>query len=318
MSEQLKTRHPNDASSDKSAIKVSADDFKGRAIDNAVLKESLQHPATIYPLVGSALALGWTAIIAPTPVSLAVSFGLAFISGSAFVYNYILKGPERAQAYVAKLREARRAQALLRLDQIADRAETLGFPEASKEARELKAAYQDLARYLTEHKERVSADRFRVLAEDSLKQGIAVLERALLLCEAMESVNVNALWQEIEAWKRQQLNIDSNSPGFRMLGQQIDSHTQRINLYVKEKEKLTELVAESNNIESALQTTYLELVEMGDEGADQFLSEGGGAANRLRSAVEVAKRVEEKLRGGENGELEAKKSKYLQAPEPNN
>jgi len=38
----------------------SAEDFKGEAVQKAVLKETLEHPATIYPAAGSALALGWT------------------------------------------------------------------------------------------------------------------------------------------------------------------------------------------------------------------------------------------------------------------
>ena len=92
------------------------DDFKGDAVAKAVLKETLEHPATIYPAAGSALALGWTVIIAASPTSVAITLGCAFVSASAFIYNYIVKGPDFAAAHIAKLRELRKAHKLAELD----------------------------------------------------------------------------------------------------------------------------------------------------------------------------------------------------------
>src|SRR5277367_2715327 len=92
------------------------DDFKGEAVAKAVLKETLEHPATIYPAAGSALALGWTFIIAASPTSVAITLGCAFLSASAFIYNYVVKGPDFAAAHIAKLRELRKTQRLAQLD----------------------------------------------------------------------------------------------------------------------------------------------------------------------------------------------------------
>src|SRR5262249_48226835 len=118
---------PDNASQKQSVQTPKPEDFTGAAVERAVLKESLQHPATIYPLAASALALSWTVIVAPSPVSLGLMLGLAFTSASSFVYNYVVKGPERAQNYVNRLRELRRKCEVQSLDQLTVSFNRVGF-----------------------------------------------------------------------------------------------------------------------------------------------------------------------------------------------
>jgi hypothetical protein len=63
-----------------------------------------------------------------------------------------------------------------------------------------------------------------------------------------------------------------------------------------------------------LQSTYLELVDMQSHNQLGALNEDGGAATRLKSAVDVARSVERKLRG-DDSEGQARRNKYLQAYE---
>jgi hypothetical protein len=301
---------PDSASQRQSAPAPKAEDFAGSAVTKAVLKESLQHPATIFPLAASALALSWTVIVAPSPASLALMLGLAFTSASSFVYNYVIKGPEKAQNYISRLRELRRKSEVQSLDQLAVTFRRSGFVEAAKEAQELKAAYQQLANFLTQNSQLSSVDRFNVLAEETLRQGVSVLQQALMIFTAMESVDVDHLEADLSRWQMRLSHLDENSTEYRALKQQIDSHTKRIDLYKQSYDKLTQLVAESNEIETALQTTYLELVDSGNQNLDDFLREDGSAVNRLNQAVAAAKRVEQKLRGDDEEE-QARQKKYL-------
>ncbi|MBX9691597.1 MAG: hypothetical protein K2Z81_04375, partial [Cyanobacteria bacterium] len=80
-----------------------ADDFRTQAVEKAVLNESLKNPATIYPLCASILGTIWS-VAQTSELSVAVSLGLAFVSASAFIYNFVVKGPEKAANHVAKLR----------------------------------------------------------------------------------------------------------------------------------------------------------------------------------------------------------------------
>lgn len=317
MAKQLKSKEgPGDASQRPSVRAPTPEDFSGGAVSNAVLKESLQHPATIYSLAGSALALSWAVVIAPSPASLGLALGLAFVSASSFVYNYVVKGPERAQAYVSRLRELRRRAEVSSLDKLAATCDAIGLEEGAKEARELKSAYEQLAGYLTECGQLPSVDRFSVLAEESMRQGIHTLAQAIAVFKARESVDLESLEQEVANWKKRLSKLDEQSTESRALKQQIDSHTKRIALCKQSEDKLAQLIAESNEIETALLTTYLELVELSDQSLDDFLRQDGGAVVRLNQAVDAARRVEQRLRG-DDSENEAKQNKYIQLNQEN-
>ncbi len=294
----------------------SPEDFTGGAVTKAVLKESLQHPATIYPLAGSALALSWSLMIAASPASLSLMMGLAFVSATSFVYNYVVKGPDKARDYINRLRDLRRMSEVSSLDKLAVSCRSAGFDEGAKEALELKSAYEQLSRYLDECHQMASVDRFASLAEESLKQGIHTLEQALAVFRARESLDVESLERELAGWKSRMAQLDPRSGEAQTLKVKIDSHTKRILLSQQSEEKLAKLIAESNEIETALQTTYLELVDLGDQGIDDFLRQDGDAVDRLNQAVAAARRVEQRLRG-DDSEREALKEKYLHLNEEN-
>jgi hypothetical protein len=288
------------------------EDFKGEAVAKAVLKETLEHPATIYPAAGSALALGWTFIIAASPTSVAITLGCAFVSASAFIYNYVVKGPDFAAAHIAKLRELRKTQRLAQLDLFEQECRSAGLTEGAKESKELKAAYENLTAYLKTHKDGASVERFQVLAEDTLQQGVSVLQQTLAIFTAVQSIDVTTLQKEIAGWRQQRTALTDGSPKAQAFDLQIDAHMKQIELYNKRENDLAQLFAQVNEIESALQSTYLELVDLGSQNPNKFLTDDSGAASRLQTAVDVARRVEQRLRG-EDAEDEEKRKKYIQA-----
>jgi hypothetical protein len=287
------------------------EDFSGDAVAKAVLKESLEHPATIYPAAGSALALGWTFIIAASPASIALSLGFAFIGASAFVFNYVVKGPERAAARVNELRALRRKSKLATLDRLVIECQHACLPEGASEAVELKTAYTQLIEYLESQKESASAERFHLLAEDTLTQGLLVLEQALTVFNAVATVDVLTVQRELDGFMKQRSSTTNNET-IKAIDLEIAGHQKRIALFNRRQEDIAQLFAQVNDIESALQTTYLELVDLNNQDIAVSLSDDGGAAQRLKSAVESARKVEQRLRG-DHSENQETKDKYLKA-----
>jgi hypothetical protein len=315
MSENSRLNQTREAMQDKPARTPKEADFSGKAVTGTVLKESIEHPATIYPLACSALALGWTVMIAASPVSIGLSFGLAFVGASSFVYNYVVKGPERVALHIAEMREARRGQSIDHLGDLVATCERAGLHEGAKEASELGTAFIQLMRFFDERKQDVTTEKFRQLADDSFKQGIATIEHALATHKAMAAINVRALQDEVSSWQKELKRLDPESSRAKALSKQVESHQRRLELHSRGMDKLTQLLADSNEIESALQSTYVELVDLGNEDMQDFLREDSSASSRLRNAVDVARRVEQRLRGGEDAEFEAKKNKYLDLQE---
>lgn len=314
MSGSNQTRKPGAAATQQSqpqpGKKPQAEDFTGAAVSKAVLKESLEHPATIYPAAGSALAVAWTLMVAASPTSLAFALGCAFVGASSFIYNYVVKGPDKATAYVAKLRELRRQHALIELEAFALECSKNGLVEGAKSARELKTAYLHLTDYLQSHKDGIGAERFASLAEDTFQEGMRILGQALAVYKAVEITDVAVLAKEVERWKKQLEGMDPKNPSVRALTMQIEANQRRITIDEQQQNELVQLFAQANEIESALQTTYLELIDLQNHNIGNTFNEEGGAASRLKSAVDVARRVEQRLRGDDSEDQE-KRDKYV-------
>ena len=303
-----------DAPTQQTGKKPKAEDFTGEAVSKAVLKETLEHPATIYPAAGSALAVAWTVMVAASPTSIAFALGCAFVGASAFIYNYVIKGPDRATAYVTKLRELRRSHSLIEIEQFALDCSRNGLVEGARGARELKSAYVSLTDYLNSHKEGIAADRFGVLAEDTFQEGVSILQKALAIYQAIEATDSGVLQKDLDRLKRQRASLDPKSQLVKSIDIQIEAAQHRIDLEAQQQNQLAQLFAQSSEIEAALQSTYLELVDMQSHNQLGALNEDGGAATRLKSAVDVARSVERKLRG-DDSESQAKRNRYLQAYE---
>jgi hypothetical protein len=303
-----------DAATQQTGKKPKAEDFTGEAVSKAVLKETLEHPATIYPVAGSALAVAWTVMVAASPTSVAFALGCAFVGASAFIYNYVIKGPDRAAAYVTKLRELRRSHSLIEIEQFALECSRNGLVEGARGARELKSAYISLTDYLSSHKEGIAADRFGVLAEDTFQEGVSILQQALAIYKAIEVTDIAVLQKDLDRLKRQRASLDPKSQLIKSVDVQMEAAQHRIDLEIQQQNQLAQLFAQASEIEAALQSTYIELIDMQSHNQLGALNEDGGAANRLKSAVDVARRVERKLRG-DDSESQAKRDKYLQAYE---
>jgi hypothetical protein len=259
-----------------------------------VLRDTLQHPATILPAALAAVAALWSAAIDLSPASLMAMLGCGFVGAAAWVINYVGRGNTLAEQHVQTLRALRAEYERREVEALALTCNSAGFLAGAKEVQELTTAYQKLHRFLEEQTGQgsTSSERFRVLAEDTYRHGVALLHRALNLFRALQGVDVAALEQERQAWITQQ---EHEGPS-ESLARNIEAHTKRLDRYHRRQEELRALLAQLNELETALETAYLEVVDLVGQEAGGRLFESGAAAH-LQIAVEAARRVEQRLRG---------------------
>jgi hypothetical protein len=312
--ENMKTPWSRDApqDTDKLGYKPTSKDFASQAVAKAVLVETVQHPATSLPLAGSVVALGWTLIIAATPLSVCAALGLAFVGASAWAVNCISRGPQFAAAHVKKLHAMRRQYDRNVVQELGTECARAGFDDGAKEAKDIITAYDRLVGHLENLGKQGSLghtyDRFYSLAEDTFKQGSSVLTQALTVFQAVQAVDIHGLEKELKTWNRQRQKFaeDGIAEQDGPLQQRIEEHKRRIALHRQRQQSLDDLLAQANAIEGALESTYLELVEPAQDSTLDFLSQEGSAAKRLLSAVEDAQRAEEKLQQDLGGHFRAK------------
>lgn len=301
---------------DAPITKPNPEDFAPGKVAMDVRTDILCHPATIYPLVGS---IGAAVCAVFIPATLPLTAGLATVgliaSGGSWYYNYVLKGEEKVAQRYADLRQQRRLYEEQELQQLMLECKKVKFASGVAEANELNAAYQPLLDYFQEKLAKRSiatVEQFQLLAADTYKQGVSVLEKALDVTKALSAFNIKALEREVEEWKEELSKAKEGSTKAKTLEQQIASHTRRLDLYNKRQDLQLELLAQVNEIECALQTTYLELVDLGNGDISSFLDRDSDASHRLRTAVEAARRVEDRLKG-RNSEDEHQLDKYRKA-----
>jgi hypothetical protein len=275
--------------------KPTAEDFTPRAIQRAVLQATLQHPATILPGALATVAALWSVAIDLTPASLIAMLSCGFVSAAAWVINYVGRGDTLVVQHIRQLRALRAEYERREIEELALACHRAGFLEGAKEAQELTDAYHKLHDFLAEQRAgqgNASGERFRVLAEETYRHGVAILHRALNLFQALHHVDVDTLEQERKTWMRQR---QQEGPS-QSLERNIGAHTKRLDRYRRREEELRALIAQLNELETALETAYLEVADLVGQEANVGVFESGAAAH-LERAVEAARRVEQRLRG---------------------
>ncbi len=276
-----------------------AEDFTPRAVGRAVLAETVQHPLTILPAAAAAVGGLYMGLIGLDPAAFAVTFGSVLVAAGAWVVNYFIRGETLAERHVESLRELRRE---LRREEVAsleaEWAET-GFADGIQQARELSAAYAKLTDFLRGRLAETSSlgvERMLVLAEDSYREGGMILRQALVSYRALRDLDAVKLRREIAVWRGQLEGLgdgEGEAAQAAALETRIASNTRRLDLYREKVESLQGLLAESETLESALETAYLEAVDLQNP---DMLFNRGQAASELERAVAAARRADERLR----------------------
>jgi hypothetical protein len=275
--------------------KPTAEDFTPRAVQRAVLQETLQHPATILPAALATVAVLWSAAIDLSPASLMAVLGFGFVSMGAWVINYVGRGNILVEQHIQKLRALRAEYDRREVEDLVLACRQAGFLAGAKEALELTEAYHKLHHFLAEQQAvqgNASGERFRVLAEEIYRHGVAILQRALNLFQALQRIDVDTLEQERKAWIGQRAHEGASAS----LERNIEAHTKRLDRYRRREEELRAIIAQLNELETALETAHLEVVDLVGHAASGGLFESD-AASHLERAVEAARRVEQRLRG---------------------
>ena len=279
-----------------------AEDFSRGAVNRAVLTETIQHPLTILPVAAAAVGAVYMGVLGPDAASFAATFAGMLLAGGAWIFNYFIRGEALAARHVQKLRERRETLRREELRSLEGEWAGVGHPEGERQARELRQAYQKLADFLASRLAGgggLNAQRFTVLAEDTYREGVAILRQALEAYRALQRVDRGKLESELFEWRAELGELRRSEAGaadpVRAAGldTRIAAHERRLRLIAGQEKSVEQLLAESETLEAALESAYLEAVDL--QNPDKIFTQGR-AAEELERAVQAARRVEERLR----------------------
>lgn len=297
-----------------------SEDFAPGAVHRAVLTDTLQHPLTILPAAAAAVGAVYMGLLGPDAASFAATFGSMLVAGGAWIFNYFIRGEAFAERHVEKLRRRRETLRREELRSLEGEWSTSGHEEGERQARELRQAYQKLDEFLrTRSADRsgLHAQRLMVLAEDTYREGVVILRQALEAHRALRLVDRDKLERELFEWRAELGELRRSDAGSAEdvraagLDTRIAAHERRLRLIAGQEKSVEQLLAESETLESALESAYLEAVDL--QSPEAFFNHGQ-AAEELERAVTAARRVEERLRSM-SGPTAAEDEIYLTAAE---
>lgn len=278
-----------------------AGDFSPEAVRRSVLAETSQHPLTVLPAAVAAVSALYMGLMGLDPVAFSVALGSTLVAAGAFVVNYFFRGERFARRHVKRLRRQRREASLEPVQRLEEDSRSAGFARGAEQARELSQAYCtliDLLKRTGGREESLNDQRLAVLTEDTYREGVRILARALELHRALGAVDPDKLRRELGAWTEASARREAPDAVLEGLQSKIEGHRRRLALVDERRVQLERLLTESELLEAALERTHLELVDL--KSAEPLFSRGH-AASELERAVTAARRVEEKLRASTGG-----------------
>jgi hypothetical protein len=274
-----------------------------RAVSRAVLSSAIQHPATLFPAAAAILASVQMVMMNPSKQGLAVAMVSGFLSFSSFVYHYVVKGEQTAAQFAREYQNKKEAEHVGQLNQLLSESRRSGFQEGSKEGEEFLEAYLKLTRYLknVDHSGSDRVHRFLLLAEDCYRQGLKIFHDAVETHKLIFTFPVVALNDELTQWVEELATLEKRieagntqlSVKKKALESRVRNHRLRIDTYQEKRNRLDQLMAELESLETALSTAYLEAVDLITGQTLKNISLD--PAQRLEKAVYAAKRVEKRL-----------------------
>jgi len=286
-------------------------------VRSGVLRDAIQHPTTLLPLVVGILSGIWSLTFGFSESSFLWTAVPAVLGASSFVTHYFIRFDTLAQRQMKRLQANeldRRREASTQLERDCRQA---GFSEGAKEVKELEQAFLQLWQFIRAkdaQQKSSQAGKFLTLAEDSFREGLGMVRSALDTFKLLQTLDHTRLQRELVGWmadmKKYQRDPERHSAQIEALKTRIRSHQSRIQVYRAKLEQVHQCLAQSEVIEAALETTLLEVSEFLQQ--EQFTARAE-TATRLEQAVQAARNVEERLRTGLGNAKPEEEDLYLEA-----
>ena len=282
------------------------EDFSAGAVQKAIWGEVLQHPATLFPGALAILSTAYMGLISLDKTAFALALGGALASLGSVVFNYFFRGETLAQEHVAKLLLQRNQMKNQAFHEMEGHFRETDFENGLEAVRELHEAYVKLQSLLSEKQAQRAAKgsrRFVVLADDCYREGLKLLTEAGEYHGVLRGVDRDKLAREKRAWEAKvaDLSLRAQGPGnlnaqLKAAQTRMETYQKRVELFDKRQAALESLLAQCELLESALESAYLEVVDL--VGGRMSMT-GSDPAEKLEMAVNAARRVEDRLRGME-------------------
>lgn len=279
--------------------RTSPDEINPESLNRKVLSEALQHPTTLFPAAISVLSGLYMGLIHFSPGAFAATIAAATTTVISALFHYFVRGEAIMRRELAKTRRIRKQSERQEAEELITACRNRAFFQGEEATTELLAAYDRLTAYLREKfsaDRRASAERFLVLSDEVLAQGLSLVRRSLDLFVAIRELDYEKMTAEMKQWQQElESGIAPDEETRSLLRGRLASHQKRLELHTSHQKNLLANLSQCEVLEASLDAGYLELVDLT---AGEQIPGGVNSARSLERLVETTRKVEEKLRRG--------------------
>ena len=245
-------------------------------------------------------------LISLTPVVFLITLLAGAVSIGSWVWNFFMRGEAYAEEYIQNLRKARADRLALDVSTLTQRCMSSDFEEGARVTDEIKTEYLKLKEFLSEKVEmrgNLNAERYLVHAEEAYRQSVRLMQIALDMHEALLSIDISKMNREKTTWTKQLQKIQTiQSPSMtdksqmELLETKLEGHENQFKLHEEQSAKLHDLLAQCDRLKGVLETAYLKLVDLIQDGGSSLFATDD-LVSRLERDITAAQNVEKRLRG---------------------
>lgn len=279
--------------------RTTPDEISPDSLNRKVLSEALQHPTTLFPAAAAVLSGLYMGLIHCSPGSFAATIAAGTTAVVSALFHYFVRGETIMSRELARNRQVRKQNERKDAESLMTECRSRAFFQGAEAVSELLAAYDRLTDYLRQKfsaERRASAERFLVLSDEVLVQGLSLVQRSLDLFVAIREIEYEKLTAEMRQWQQElDSGIAPDEETRSMLRGRLASHQKRLELHTNHQKNLLANLSQCEVLEASLDAGYLELVDLA---AGEKIPGSVNSAKSLERLVEATRRVEEKLRRG--------------------
>ena len=209
--------------------------FSKKAINKAVLKDSLQSPKTVYPAVLGILGGISIAAFGLTATTILVAACGGVIAFLGWLYEYLAKHDKHSLAYLKKIHDYLQKQREKKLAKIREELKSVEANSAIKQLNLFLEKFENFKEIL-ERKfspNEMTYSRYLGIAEQVFLAGLDNLDNYFLAVKSISTMDIDRLNRRLESLENQANSVE------------IDALKKRLDLYHQQRERLSNITMQN-------------------------------------------------------------------------
>jgi len=283
-----------------------------KEVRKAVLRETVQHPVTLFFGASSIISSLYIALISGSKPGLLVALSSMGLAVGSWIFNYFFRLDHFVEQHYEKWKKQVDQERKKRLAGLRQQLVDLNFAPGLEAFDDLQSAYERFISFLhqgtTDGLTQLQRVRMEGIAGETYDLGMKIMVKLVSLVHIVQTIDVKKFQTEVRDLADTIVNLTGNQEVSPDSHQRLENLKKRkaaiqtrIDSYNKAMLEIEGLLTRAEECENSIENSILQMPVLSDKIDDQQLQQ---ALSNMEMTVNAARRVSEKLQNleSESGE----------------